>query len=417
MSTLSLPDPLRPAPGGLKGRLMALLMPFAMETLLPLGFRVLRALPGNRRLFGIVVATRYDEVREAFLNDPDFRVPYLQKLDVIMGNEPFFLGMEDTPDYRRDTAAMRRVVRIEDIANLKVKVEAEGERIVAAAGGRLEVVDALVRQITFDIYRDYFGVTDPPEGDLRVFATRLFEFQFADAGNDPELRKEVDVMAPALRRHIDMLMAERRRSGQLGDDVLGRCLAMNAKGEDGFKDAQIRSSLMGFIVGGPPQPPMVVPQAMEQLLRRPEALAGAQAAARANDDKALAGFVFEAMRFDPLAPALPRTATRDSRLAAGTRREVAVKKDGTVYVAFASAMMDERRVPEPSVFNPRRLPHEYIHFGYGLHQCFGIHLNLALLPLVLKPLLKRQNLRRAPGKDGHLVKRGAFADKLWVEYE
>ena len=92
-------------------------------------------------------------------------------------------------------------------------------------------------------------------------------------------------------------------------------------------------------------------------------------------------------------------------------------KDTTVYVAFASAMMDERRVIEPSVFNPRRLPHEYIHFGYGLHQCFGIHLNLALLPLMLKPLLKRQNLRRAPGKDGHLVKRGAFSDKLWVVYE
>jgi hypothetical protein len=41
---------------------------------------------------------------------------------------------------------------------------------------------------------------------------------------------------------------------------------------------------MGFIVGGPPQPPMVVPQAMEQLLQRPKVLAEAQAAARADDD-------------------------------------------------------------------------------------------------------------------------------------
>ena len=46
-----------------------------------------------------------------------------------------------------------------------------------------------------------------------------------------------------------------------------------------------------------------------------------------------------------------------------------------------------------------------------------IHLNLALLPLMLKPLLKRKGLKRAPGKDGHLVKRGAFSDKLWVVYE
>ena len=86
------------------------------------------------------------------------------------------------------------------------------------------------------------------------------------------------------------------------DDVLGRCLDMQAKGEPGFSDDQIRTALMGFVVGGPPQPPMVVPQALEQLLRRPPALAGAQEAARSGDDKLLAGYVFEAMRFDPLAP-------------------------------------------------------------------------------------------------------------------
>ena len=106
--------------------------------------------------------------------------------------------------------------------------------------------------------------------------------------------------------------------------MLGRCLEMQKQGEPGFDDGQIRSSLVGFIVGGPPQPPMVVPQALEQLLRRPDALAGAQQAARDNDDQLLAGYVFEAMRFDPLAPFLPRVATRDSTIAAGTPRAVNV---------------------------------------------------------------------------------------------
>ena len=68
-------DVLRPAPGGLKGRVMAWLMPWVMETVLPLGFRLLRALPWNPRFGKVVVATRYDEVREVFLNDPSFRVP------------------------------------------------------------------------------------------------------------------------------------------------------------------------------------------------------------------------------------------------------------------------------------------------------------------------------------------------------
>jgi len=39
--------------------------------------------------------------------------------------------------------------------------------------------------------------------DLRVWATRLFEFQFADPGNDPALRREVESVAPvALARFL-----------------------------------------------------------------------------------------------------------------------------------------------------------------------------------------------------------------------
>jgi cytochrome P450 len=174
---------------------------------------------------------------------------------------------------------------------------------------------------------------------------------------------------------------------------------------------------MGFIVGGPPQPPMVVPQAMEQLLRRPDALKGAQAAARAGDDELLAGYVREAMRFDPLAPGLPRIALEDWTIASGTKRQTRVPAGSTVIAAFASGMRDGRRVPDPERFDPRRLPHEYIHFGYGLHQCFGIHINNATLHLMLKPLLKRQNLRRAPGAAGKLRKSGAFAESLTVEFD
>ena len=413
MSATAGRDVLRPPANGFKAWLTACLMAYV-----PLGFRVLRTIRPILRFGNTIVVTRYDDVREVFLNDAAFRVPYKDKLDIIMGGHPFFLSMDDTPEYRRDKAAMRLVVRSADITErLAGEVERRAEDIVANAKGHLEIVDSLVRRVTFEVLGAYFGIPDPPGEDLRVWATRLFEFQFADPGNDPALRREVDTIAPALRAHINGLIEKRRASGSFSDDVLGQSLAMHAQGVPGFSDDQIRSALMGFIVGGPPQPPMVVPQALEQLLRRPDALAGAQRAARADCNKLLACYIFEAMRFDPLAPALPRTATRDSTIAAGTRRAAAVPRGATVYVAFSSAMMDQRRLPDPHLFNPRRLPHEYIHFGYGLHTCFGIHMNQALLPLMLKPLLKRPGLRRAPGRSGYLSKRGAFADRLHVEYE
>jgi cytochrome P450 len=409
-SILASRDVLRPGPRGLKKALAG-----AMMGSLPLVFRILRAVWPIPRFRNMVAATRFDDVIQVFADDGDFGVPYKPKLDVLMGGQPFFLGMADTPTYRADTEAMRKAMRREDIpARLVPAVEAMAEEIVAGAHGRIEVVDALVRRVTFAVIGDYLGVPQPSSGDLRVWGTRLFEYQFADPGNDPALREEVDVIAPTLRAHIQDQIERRRASGEFGNDVLGRCLALQAAGDYGFTDDQIRTNLMGMIVGGPPQPPMVVPQALEQLLRRPDALAGAQAAARAGDDELLAGYVFEAMRFDPLAPALPRVALRDCAIAAGTRRERKVKAGADVMAAIGSAMMDWRRVREPASFDPHRPWEQYIHFGHDLHTCFGIHINRATLPLMLKALLKRKGLARAPGRAGHLVKNGPFAERLEV---
>jgi cytochrome P450 len=413
MTTTTAQDPLRPPATGFKAWLMAWLV-----RRIPFGFRVLRALWPIVKVGNHVLVTRYDDVREVFLNDPSFHVPWDAKVRVITGGFPFILGMADTDTYRQDVAALRTVVRADDIdSRLVPAVNKLAAQIVEDAKGDLEVVDQLVRRVTFEVLGAYFGIPNPPDGDLRVWATRLFEFQFLDAGNDKALRSEVNDLAPRLRDHVQSVMNARRASGAKTDDVLGRCLDAQAAKDARFTDDWIRVALMSFVVGGPPQPPMVVPQALEQLLRRPDALAGAQRAALADDDALLAGYVVEAMRFDPLGPALPRVATQDSVIAAGTSRETAVLKGANVYAAFSSAMMDQRRLADPQTFNPRRLDHEYIHFGYGLHACFGTQMNKAVLHLMLKPLLRRPNLRRAHGPEGVLSKRGAFAERLRVNYD
>jgi len=399
---------LRPGPTGLK-RVMAR----AVMGLIPIALSFCRRFWRVPHFGKFYIAALHDDVREVFATDRDFGVVYKPKLDVIMNNQPFILGLPDGEQYRAALNGMRRVARRDDLPALAAKVEAMAEAIVAQANGQLEVVDALIRRVTFGFIQNYLGIADRP--DLQAWCTRLFEYQFVSS--DAPLVAEVKQIAPALRAHI---MAEIARciSQPAGrDDVMARCLAFQANGEAGFSDDEICTNLMGLLVGGPPQPPMVVPQALEQLLRRPEALKGAQDAARANDDAALASYVIEAMRFDPLAPGLPRLALRDCVIAAGTSHEKKIPAGATVFAAFASAMMDSRRLADPGHFNSSRLPYEYIHFGYGVHQCFGLHINQATLHLMLKPLLQRENLRRAPGSAGRLRKSGAFAEALIVEYD
>ena len=389
-----------------------------MMAALPVVFRILRRawpIPG---LGGFHMATRHDDVREVFATDGVFQVPYAPNLAVITGDQPFFLGMADTPVYWQQLEAMRRVVLPDDLPRLARAVEARAEAIVQNSGGQVEVVHDLIRRVTFDTLGPYFGVPEPSAGRLDVWATRLFEFQFASSPRDVALRRDVDAIAPAFRAHIDAEIVRRKQpSAGPVDDVMGRCLALQAAGEPGYSDVEIRTVILCMVVGGPPQPPMVVPQALEQLLRRPDALGMAMHAAREDNDDLLRRIVREAMRFDPLAPGLPREAVQDWTLAKGTRRAKRVRKGETILAAFASAMMDEGRVPEPDRFDPLRLDHEYIHFGHGLHECFGRHINAATLHLMLKPLLRCQGLRRAPGADGQLMKNGPFAERLLVRFD
>jgi cytochrome P450 len=409
-SLLDATDPLPPGPPALLAAPVR-----ALQRLIPGIFAGLRAAWPIAGLRGFYAVTGHDDVSEVFGCDADFDTPYRDNILALTDGQDFFLGLRDGPDYRAKLSAMRRVTAAGDLAALGDQAESLAEKLLAQAAGSVEVVSH-VRAVTFGVMAPYFGIPPPETGRLEVWATRLFAFQFTGNKNAPAWAPTLQVIAPALRNHIDATIARRRAQGVFGEDVLGRCLSRQAAGEPGYSDIEIRTNLLCMVVGGPPQPPMVVPQAIEQLLRRPDALAAAQSAARADDDAKLHDIVFEAMRFDPLAPGLFRTAARDHIVADGTRRARKIASGSTVFVAFSSAMMDPRRISEPAAFRPGRPSHEYMHFGFGLHECFGEQINHATLHRMVKPLLRQPNLRRASGAEGHLRKRGVFAERLAVRF-
>ncbi|SLN59603.1 Erythromycin C-12 hydroxylase [Roseovarius albus] len=386
----------------------------AMMAAAPAGFAALRRFKPILKLRNVVIVSRYDDVREVFSRDEEFDTPYIENIHVLTGGEDFFLGLQQGAAYQAAKRAMLSVFRTEDLIWLGDMAEERAEKIVDESGAELEIVDQLVRKVTFDLYMDYIGIPQVPTENIDVWSTRLFEYQFAGSPKDKELRAEVDAIAPALRAHITDEIVKRKSNGVTKGDVLGRCLKAQSDGEAIFTDDFIRTNLLCMLVGGPPQVPMVVPQAMEQLLRRPKALDAARKAAEADDDDRLGAIVMEAARFDPLAPVLPRIVLRDTEIARGTSRQCKVPKGATIYVGFASAMMDPRRIGNPKEFDPYRGAHEYVHFGHGLHECFGLHMNRATLHRILKPVLKRKALSRSPGQAGRLQKRKIFADRLVV---
>lgn len=365
------------------------------------------------RCGSLVVALRQDHVREVFRDDPTYAAPYAERLAVITGGEPFLLGLQDGPDYQTALRALRGLLRLPGDAE---RVGQDAASVVEAGlqdRHELEVV-GLFRRATFDAVARWLGVP-PVEGGadrLAVWGTRLFGFQFG--GGPAPTEADAEPFAQKMRAHVAAAVAERRANGGTRDDLLGRALQRQAAGDPWFTDSSISTALLCLLVGGPPQPPMLAANALNQLLHRRDALARAKRAALDSDEVELHRITREAMRFDPLAPGLQRVARRDATLAAGTSRACKVPAGATVLAAIGSAMADESRVAEPRRFEPNRPDADYLHFGHGLHECYGRELNAVLIHRLLLPLLRRPSLARAAGPAGRLAKRGVHAEKLVV---
>jgi cytochrome P450 len=365
-----------------------------------------------------VLVTRFRDVQEVLARDDVFDVPYADKMRLITDGQNFFLGMPDSPRYTQDVSNMRIVVRREDVSKIVAPFVARtAESIVANAPGTLDVVTGLSQLVPARLVAQYFGTPGTSESDLIAWATTLFWYLFMDPNDDPDLKARALPASVALNRAIDARIAERKASPQALDDVLARCLALQESGAPGMNDLDIRNNLIGLIIGAIPTTATACALVLDELLRRPEQLAGAQQAAGTGDDARLSSFVFEALRFNPLSPAMYRRANRDFTLAKGEHRETELPRGATVLVATQSAMFDEHYLQAAQDFRLDRSARDALHFGHGLHACFGQYINRVQIPGILKPLLQRKNLRRAADAAGQYRKAGPLAAGLTVQFD
>jgi cytochrome P450 len=381
---------------------------------LVLSKRLVAAYPNS----GTAFVTRYQDVVEVLDRNADFEVVYEPKMRAITGGENFFLGMQDSDLYERDTSNMRLAMRRDDVA-MVVEPAARrlADQLVAKQTSRIDLPKDLSLLVPTAIVTDYFGITGAQNDDLIAWATLMFWYLFVDLAGDPTLARKALDAAAACRSVIDAAIAARKASGAAKDDVLGRCLLLQQAERPGMDDLGIRNNLIGLVIGAIPTISKACVQALDQLLERPQALASAQAAARAGDDALLAAHVFEAFRFNPINPLIYRRAARDTTIAAGSLRARKIAKGTMVLASNLSAMFDPLRIEAPESFRTDRPWGEYMLWGYGMHTCFGAYINRAVMPAILKPLLAKPGLRRAAGAAGRIDGGGTpFPQHFSVEW-
>ncbi len=140
--------------------------------------------------------------------------------------------------------------------------------------------------------------------------------------------------------------------------------------------------------------------AIQELSARPAEHDLAQKHADQGEIDAVAGFVWEALRFHPLFPMVARYCPRPTRLGA-----VQIDADATVVLATLSAMFDPARVQNPEDFDPLRPERVYLLFGGGPHRCLAETLARVAVPEIVAHVLSAFQIEKSevPVYDGTAV--------------
>jgi cytochrome P450 len=378
-------------------------------------FDLLRTVKPVLVIHDIAIVTRYEDVVTVLTNDGAFGVePYAVKMQSLAGD--FILGLNETPGYERDVSILRLAAPRTDVPKLSDFVADTAEQIVGHAAetdGTVNVAD-VAKRVPARLIGRWLGTPGPDEDSMIAWTLAMFEDIFVNVKNDPHVHDTAAQASSKLRPYLDEAIAERKRAGAGGETMLDRLIAMQGTPATAFTDEEIATNIIGLVVGFVPTVATATTFAIDALLDRPEALSSAQAAARSNDLDAVRAHMWEAMRLAPQGPGIIRRATSDFVVGEGTHHATRVPAGTVTFASTESAMLDGEVIDDPNDFRIGRPPHHYLHFGLGLHQCFGRFANAMQVPLIAAVLLRRPNFARADGDQGRLVKQGPYPESLIV---
>jgi cytochrome P450 len=185
-------------------------------------------------------------------------------------------------------------------------------------------------------------------------------------------------------QHFIKARADERRITP-GDDLLSDLVHARVEGERPLDDAELLSVMQQLMVAGNETTTSALAGGLLQLIRNPDQMARAVAAADANDDRAIINLVEEVLRTESPTSGMWRVVREDTVLGG-----VAIPAGAMAQLRYAAANRDPARYPDPDRFDmARENARTHLAFGKGIHMCVGNMLSRKEMALAFGELLRR----------------------------
>jgi Dyp-type peroxidase family len=370
-------------------------------------------------LAGLLHVTREAQVRDILMRPQDFITPFGPEMAELGEGATFLLGLEGE-EHDRMHAILRQVIRREDAEHIGIMSRQFTDALLDNSAGQIDVVGDLLKRVPAEICLRYFGLHCDDVDAFGDWTMALSSFLFGDPYGKPEVRQ----LAMNAKRRLtividDAIMRSQRlvRTGAIhagnADTLVARLVVVQQNAT--VSDGEIRAILMGLATGFIPTNTLAASNMLQELLKRPDAMALARQAAHHEDRAAMHKIVLEAGRLNPaLAPGQWRYCLRDTELMIDGKAHP-IKAGTTLLVSTMSALRDPRAWEKPMEFRLDRADPDLV-FGVGPHWCLGKYLALEQISGLFEGLLRREDLRCAKGEAGRLARVGPFPRRMMMHY-
>ena len=185
------------------------------------------------------------------------------------------------------------------------------------------------------------------------------------------------------QHYMKGLIDDRRANG--GNDLLTDLVEARIEGETPLSDPEIMSLMQQFMVAGNETTTSTLAGGLLQLIRNPDQMAKAKAAAGGRDPKVIGNLVEEALRYETPTAGMWRIVKQDTELGG-----MAIPAGSVVQLRYAAANRDPSKFPDPDRFDIERTnARTHLSFGKGPHMCVGNMLSRKEMLVAFDELLER----------------------------
>ncbi len=327
------------------------------------------------------VLSRYSDIVAALSNWETYSSASGNLMDELPNRAGSTLGTTDPPRHDRLRGLIQHAFSRRNLESLADPVRELGRQRIASLRGkqRFDFVDEFSSKVTTQILFALLGL--PPGDDQIVRDKAVLMVQ-----SDPVTRKKGPQHLEAYHWMTDYagkVLQERKRNP--GNDLMSLLVQAEIDG-DRLLDREVLLTSTTLIMAGIESLGGMMTMFALNLADHPQARARLVA-----DPSLIPDALEESLRFNTSAQRFKRCLRKDTEL-----HGQVMKEGDFVCLAYGAANRDERRYPNPDVYDIDRKPRAHVGFGGGVHACLGTMVARMAIKVLFEEFLREfPNFARA----------------------